>query len=62
VNSAPAHSVDSNRTTVSGTGRTAPQNSGPPKRNAQNFGQGHVNHINVEEVQTTPDVVNGEFL
>ena len=27
-----------------------------------NFGQGYVNHINIEEVQAALDVVYGEFL
>ena len=39
-----------------------PQNSGPPRRNAPNFGQVHVNHVNAEEVQATLDVVYSEFL
>ena len=50
ANFAPAHSIASNKTAASGTGCSTPQNSGPPKRNAPNFGQGHVNHVSVEEV------------
>ena len=62
ANSALAQFVASNKTVTSGVGRTTPQDSGPPRRNVPNFGQGHVNHLNVEEVQASPDVVYGEFL
>jgi hypothetical protein len=62
TNSALAQSIASNRTATSRVGRTAPQNSGPPKRNAQSFRQGHVNHVNAEGVQAAPDVMYGEFL
>ena len=50
ANSAPSQSIASNKTAALGTGRIAPQNSGPPRRNAPNFGQGRVNHVNAEEV------------
>jgi hypothetical protein len=62
MNSAPAQSVASKKTAASGIGRNTPSNSAPPRRNAQNFRQGCVNHVNAEEVQTTFDVVYGEFL
>lgn len=62
TNSAPAQLVASNKTAASGIGRTTSQNSRPLKRSAPNFGQGCVNHVNAEEVQTAPDVVYGEFL
>jgi hypothetical protein len=62
ANSAPTQSIASNKPAASGTGHTAPQNSGPPRRNALNFGQGRVNHVNAEEIQAAPNVVYGEFL
>ena len=62
ANSALAQSIASNRTTALGNGHTTPQNSGPLRKNAQHFGQGHVNHMNTEEVQAATDVVYGEFL
>ena len=62
ANSAPTQSIASNKTTASGTGCSALQNSRPLRRNAPNFGQGRVNHVNAEEVQASPDVVYGEFL
>jgi hypothetical protein len=62
ANSAPAQSVASNWIAASRVGRTAPQNSRPPRRNAQSFRQGHVNHVNVEGVQAAPDVMYNELI
>jgi hypothetical protein len=50
ANSAPTQSIASNKIAASGIRRTTPQNAGPPRRNAPNLRQGHVNHINIEEV------------
>lgn len=62
VNSTLAQSVASNRIAASRTGRFAPQNSGPPKQNAQNFGQGRVNHVSAKEVQAAPVLCTVSFL
>ena len=51
ANSTPTHSISSNKAAASGTRRSAPQNSRLPRRNALNFGQGHVNHVKAEEVR-----------
>jgi hypothetical protein len=50
TNFTPTQSIASNKIATLGIGHTVPQNSGPPSRNAPNFGQGHVNHMNIEEV------------
>ena len=62
TNSASTQSIASNKIAASGIGRTTPQNSRPPRRNALNLGQGCVNHVNAEEVHAAPDVMYGEFL